>query len=720
MSVIQQIQEKYAKLMAVIIAIALIIFVVMLAFENGGSLFRGSNATTVGKVNGEAIDVNSFQKKVTQIEDYMKNSQGYPAGAALNQQAIEQAWNSEVSQLVMNSELEKLGMQIGKREIGDILYGENPPQDLRQQFTDESGRYNAQLAKSQIDQMLKKGTAEQKAQFNAYLNNLEFGRMNEKYVSLFTNSVNTPKWMVEKQNADNSQISKIAFVRELYSSVPDSSVKVSDAEIQEYVNKHKEDFKQEESRSIAYVAFSALPSAADTAQTLKDVLEAKPELDSTTDAVGMINRLGSSLPYSEIYYPKSQLLKANQQMNLGFKDTILSLPKNGVYGPYLDGGSYVLAKLLDTKILPDSVKCRHILLGTVDRSGQPIMDDSIAHAKADSIAMAIRNGANFDTLETKYSTDQVAHKDKGVMTFSSTDIQNENFAKEFGDFILNDGKPGDKKVIKTSFGYHYIEILSAINPEMHYKIAYLGKKIEAGTDTENGANNEAAQFASNSRDQKAFDANADSLRAKGINKLIAANIPPTGYQIDGLGISRPFVKSIYEADLGEVLEPERVGDNWVVAIVTEINKKGTQSVAKARPVVERLLINHKKAETIAKKIGNITTLEAAAATLGGRNIEVVDSLRLTGSASPVLGQEPKIFGAAFNPANKGKVVPQAIEGAQGVYVLRVDNVSATSVIDANVAEQRKAMYQQGKMRAAYPQAALQEAADIKDYRSKIY
>ena len=37
MSVIQKIQEKYAKLMAVIIAVALLTFVVMLAFENGGT-----------------------------------------------------------------------------------------------------------------------------------------------------------------------------------------------------------------------------------------------------------------------------------------------------------------------------------------------------------------------------------------------------------------------------------------------------------------------------------------------------------------------------------------------------------------------------------------------------------------------------------------------------------------------------------------------------------
>ena len=122
------------------------------------------------------------------------------------------------------------------------------------------------------------------------------------------------------------------------------------------------------------------------------------------------------------------------------------------------------------------------------------------------------------------------------------------------------------------------------------------------------------------------------------------------------------------------LQPERVGDNYVVAIVTEINKEGTQTAAKARMLVEPLLMNHKKAEIIQKKIGTITTLEAAATALGGKAIEIADSVRLTGSQTSIVASEPKVIGAAFNPANKGKVVPQAIEGTSGVYVVRVDNV----------------------------------------------
>lgn len=730
MSVIQQIQEKYAKLMAVIIAVALIIFVIMLAFENGGSLFNGGNSNVVGKVNGKEIGFNEFNSMVTFQEENIKQ-QGYASGDAARHQAISQVWGSEISRLLLEEEAGKLGMQVGQKELNEILYGANPPQQLRQAFTDQAtGQFNAAEARRYVEEKLKRGTIEEKAQIKSLVDQQKLGRLFENYTSLLTKSVNFPKWIIEKQNTDNSQLAKISYVAEAYTSIPDSTVSVSNKEIEDYISKHKKDFKQEEdNRSIAYVAFSALPTGADSAAALKEITERKAEFDTTAAVPEFLAHYGSSIPFSEIYASKSQMQTANQQMGLSVKDTIFSLSKNAVFGPYLDGGTYVLAKLMDVKTLPDSVKCRHILVGTVNpRTNQPVMEDSIAHKLADSIALAIKNGVPFDTLQSRYATDEAAKRDKGVMSFSSVQIQGDNFAPEFRQFILFDGKPGDKKVVKTSFGWHYIEILDFINPQPHYQVAYLAKPIEASEETDNAANNAASQFANDSRDLKSFDANAEKLKAKGINKTVLPGIYPTEYQIQGLGVSRAFVRNIYEADRGDVLQPERVGEYWVVAAVTEVNKKGTMSVNQARPVVEPVLRNQKKAELIRKKLGNAATLEAAATAWGGKPIQSADSLRFNGS-SP-MAFEPKVIGAAFNPANKGKVVP-GIDGINGVYVIRVENVTTTPLVDANVAEQRKQRLQEYKMQTQQMRMqgqdpsmmyleALRKAANIKDYRSKIY
>jgi peptidyl-prolyl cis-trans isomerase D len=90
-------------------------------------------------------------------------------------------------------------------------------------------------------------------------------RLREKYTSLLANSAYVPKWMIEKMNADNSQLAAISYVNTPYFTIPDSAAKITDAEIEDYISQHKDQFKQEESRSIAYVTFDAAPNSADSA-----------------------------------------------------------------------------------------------------------------------------------------------------------------------------------------------------------------------------------------------------------------------------------------------------------------------------------------------------------------------------------------------------------------------------------------------------------------------
>jgi peptidyl-prolyl cis-trans isomerase D len=719
MSIIQNIRDKYARVAVIAIALALIGFILTDYFSGRGrNLFNGGGSNMVGSVNGKKIDAETFTKKVTQQEDAYKQ-QGYPANAAMTQNVVEQVWNQEISRILFQNEFSKLEMQISKKERGDILYGPNAPEVIKNAGKDDNGNFDPVRAKQQVDQMMKSNQVpkQQKEDFNRYITELEEQRMGEKYLALFSNSINFPKWFVEKQMADNSQVAKISMVRVLYSdsAFVDSAIAISDKEITDYISKHKDNFKQEPTRNINYVSFSAAPTFADTAETLRQIKELKPEFDTTQDITGYLARNGV-VDYGNIYSGPAQL-------SAQYKDSLLRLPKNGVFGPYLEGGNYFLTKMVDTKILPDSVKCRHILLGTPDQQTGQLVDDSAAHKTADSIALAIKNGASFDTLETRFSIDKEAHKTKGVMTFPSSQIQSGmesgNFAKEFGQFILFDGKPRDKKVVKTSFGWHYIEILSFINPATQYKFAYLPKEIIASKATDDSAQDKANTFFGSVHDQKTFNEVFEkTLKPLKVTKGIGVNIRPLDAQVNGVGVSRPFVKAIYNAKQGEVLKPERIGSDYVVAIVTEAMKEGTQTAAKARMAIEPILRNKKKAEMIKQKFGKITTLEAASAAVN-KNIETVDSLRMS-QFSKDLGSEPKVRGTAFNPANKGKVVNEALEGVSGVYAIRVENVSAISSTEGSVADQRKSRHENEKQRNPGPMESLKDAATIKDKRTEWY
>lgn len=715
MSIIQTIREKGAKVSVVLIALALLGFILTDYFAGKNRSAGGANAgSSIGSVNGKKINLEEFQKSVDQTEANMKQ-QGYPQGASTTQQAVEQAWNQQVSQVLLNSEFDKLGMKITKKELGDILYGANAPDDLKRQFTDETtGQYNPIKAKQSIDQMLKdKNTpVAQKEQFSNYIDQLEQQRKSEKYNSMLTNSSNVPRWFVEKQNADNSQIAKLSFVREPYSSIADSTIKIDDKEITAYISKHKDDFKQDESRSVSYVAFNASPSAADSAEAIKRAQAFKAKLDSAKDIEQLLASEGSTNFYNGYINGKA--------IQIAAKDSIFRTPVGSTYGPYLDGPTYNVAKILGVRQMPDTVKVRHILVATIQRdpqSGQmyPVRDSLVAKKLIDSIQTAIRSGSNFDSVCAKLSDDGT--KDKGGIY---ENVPSGQMVAPFNDFIFLN-PVGTKGIVKTEFGYHYVEILSQKGNGAAYKIAYLPTDIVASQETDNAALNKANQFAGDSKDQKSFDDNFEkTLKPQGMIKGLGINIGPNDPQVQGL-VSRTFVKNIYAAKRGEVLKPERIGSDYVVAVVTEVLSEGTKSVAAARLSVEPLLRNQKKAEILKKKIGAVTTLEAAATALGGKQVETVDSVRMSLKTTSALGYEPKVIGAAFNPANKGKIVPEVLDGVNGVYVVRVENVSATQVTDGNVAEQRKTFYQQAKQNPANnPLNALRKAATIKDKRADRY
>jgi peptidyl-prolyl cis-trans isomerase D len=711
MSVIQSIREKYARVSVIAIVVALLGFITMDAFSGRSNLF-GGNSTTIGSVNGEKIEYADFARKIKAQEDQAQ-AQGYQMNDATRQQVIESVWNQEVDRAVLAGEFEELGLTVGKKEMNDLLFGANPPQDLKQGFSDpQTGAYNALSAQQYFANLRKSGTPEQKAQMNAYLESLEYQQLVAKYAALLGSSIYYPKWFLEKQNADNSLIARVSYVGVPYTTISDSAVAVSDEEIKTYVNNHKDEFEQKEpTRSISYVSFSAAPTAADTAAALQQIQGLKDQFAATADPASFVAQQGSSIEFLDQYLGASTIQVPN-------KDSIFALPNGVVYGPYLDGSNYVLARKIDEKVMPDSARVRHILIQTSNpQSGQVMLPDSIAKKRIDSLNLALQNGASFDSLVRQFSDDKGSVEKGGVYEY----FPQGQMVKAFNDFVFN-GKVGDRDVVKTEYGYHLVEILGQKGSQPHYKIAYLAKPIVASTETDNAANNQASQFAGESRDAKAFDAAYDkNLKGKGFTKLIATDIRPTDYSVSGLGASREFVKAIFEGDKGEVLQPRRVEDAYVVAAVTDVQEAGLMGVAKARTTVEPILRNQKKAAQIKQKIGKVTTLEAVSSALN-QPVQTADSLRFNGERNPALGYELKVLGAAFNPANNGKVVPEALEGQAGVYVLRVDNIGTTSVLAGSIEDQRNALQMQARQTMQYrpPTEVLKKSAEIKDNRAKFY
>ncbi|HEX6333456.1 MAG TPA: peptidylprolyl isomerase [Flavisolibacter sp.] len=720
MSIIQRIRDKGALISAIVIALALLGFILMDAFA-GRTGVGGSSSSTVGKINGHKVDYNSFNYKV---QAYQERGGG---GENAAQQAIEEAWKAEIDSVLLTEQFDELGLSVTDKEINDILFGANPPQDLRQRFTDSAtGQYNAREAQQFVNQLKKSSRAEEKDQLAAYIQNQHNTRLVEKFTALFTNTAYYPDWYLQKRNANNSIISKVSFVAVPYSTIPDSSVKVSDDEIDAYVREHRKLFEQkEETRSISYVLFSARPTAADSAAARAQLMELRPVFDTVTQYTTFIQK-NSTLPYYDGYISKENIQNPN-------KDSILSGPVGASYGPYLDEGQpgqpsqLVLSKIVDVKTIPDTVKVRHILVSLYQQdpnTGQrfQIRDEASAKKLIDSVQGLLQAGQSFDSLVLKFSEDPGSKNTGGVYE----NVVSGRMVPTFNDFIFT-GKTGDIGVVKTDYGYHLVEIMSQTGSAQGYKIAYLARPVISSPDTENEAQNAANMFAGDSRDLKSFNENWEkNLRNKGINKMQANDIMPMSWGVQGItGANRRFVKAIFEADKGDIVGPERIGDDYIVAVVTEVNKAGLQNASRARMVVEPVLRNKKKAEMIRKNIGQVTTLEAVASKMG-QQIQTVDSVRFAGGS--MISFENKIVGAAANMANNGKVITEPISGQQGVYVVRVDYVGTTPVEAANLDMQRAQLEAQARqMMSSQMQYGnhplldpLKRAAKIKDYRSEFF
>jgi peptidyl-prolyl cis-trans isomerase D len=718
MSILQTIRDRAAWLVFGLIALSLIGFLLMDAFVGRSRLF-GNRSTVVGTIDGQKIEYDEFERQVSGQEERYK-AQGYPVNDAMQQNIRDEVWRQMIEDALLSKDYTKLGLDVSDKEINDMLVGVDAIPDVKRAFTDpKTGIFDSQAAAAQINQLRsiykagpkKNGDNRQyeaaKSFFEESVPQIIKMRLREKYTSLLANSSYVPKWMIEKMNADNSQIAAISYVNTPYFTVPDSAAKITDGEIEDYVSQHKDQFKQEESRSIAYVTFDAAPSASDSAKIRQQLVDLSAEFAKTNDPQAFLARVASELPYADTYLGKSRI-------QVPSKDSIFALAKGSVYGPYLDGTNYTVAKLVDEKTMPDSVRARHILVATMDpQTQQPTMDDSTAKKKIDSIRNLIeKGGQKFDSVAAKLSDDPGSKTKGGDLGYFTAD----RMVKEFSDFAFSH-KVGEKGIVKSQFGYHYIDVLDQKNFEPAFKVAYLSRKIETSPETDQAANGMASQFAGLSRSAQSFD---DNVQKGKLQRLNAPDIQPSEVSIPGLGSNRQLVRWVYDAELGNVSEPFAVGDKYVVALLTEINKAGTMSAAKARNVVEPILRNKKKADEIMKKLGNPASLDAAA-TASGQQVMHADSVLFSSPYIANVGQEPKVIGFAFDKDLTGKPASPLIPGNGGVYVIRVEKVGALSNPNADLQQQRFVQEQQQRSRISYGLLdALRKLATVEDDRGKFF
>lgn len=712
MQIIQSIREKGAAIIIIVIALSLIGFILMDAKSgSSASLFGGSAGTTVGKVNGTSIDLNEFNKRVTQEENKQAGQTGQQPTGAASLRIRDNVWNQMIAENVFYNVTEKLGITLTPKELSSILMSNDPSNPFMQErslIDPATGKLDLAKVADAINNIKKLKGADREAIDAQILEPLKLSTAAAKYGGLISAAAYYPTWMQEKDQQESVAFSNISYVGVNYAEISDSTVKVSDDDINKYVASHKDLFKQEAGRTISYIAFSQLPSATDSAKARDMVAGLRDAFAADTNASAFVARNTSTIDFKDDYAPLSKIPSQA-------KDTIVKQAVGTVYGPYIEGNNYALAKVLATKQLPDSVKARHILVAVNDlQTQQPIRTDSAAKALADSILTAIKGGADFAALATKYSADKVSVEKGGDLgTFGYGAM-----VPEFNEFSFTK-TAGAKDVVKTQFGYHVIDILNQKDFKTAYKIAYMAKQIVPSDETINGASL-AATKASQQKDGKAL---AEYAAKNGLQIIeLPTTIKENDFSVANMQEARSLVRWVFDAKPGAVSDPIGIGDQFIVATVNKIYKEGVQDAATARPGAEAIVRNLKKADIITAKLGATPTLESAAAAYNKQILTAgADStLTMSGRIINGIGPEPKVIGAAFNKDNQTKASTPII-GATGVYVVKVNSIQQK----AAPSPEEKSAQTTARMAAIRQQSnnwfeGLRKQATIKDNRSKFF
>jgi len=664
MAVIQTIRNRFAKLAGFTIAIALIGFILMDAASGRFGDMLGKN-TSAAKVNGTSIDAKDFALRAQQYENlYEVFSKGKPVDDAMRAQLHEQALKELIFEAISEKEADELGITVTKEEEKEAIRGANADPMIRQYpaFTNpETGMFDpARIAQyeKQLPQYDK--TGKETDTWEAVKAYVVRSRKIQKINSLIIGSVYTPKFMMEQSIADQNKLANLKFVKIPYSSVNDDQVKVSESDLNDYVQKHANQFKsKEEARSVEYVSFDVNPSSEDTQKVVSTINDLKTKLIASTDVESFINR-NSDYQYNDRYLSKKTFTSK-------YADTILALGSGTVYGPYMEGNSYFVVKVMDKKSLPDSVSAKHILI-------QPnqTRDDSASKKMADSIKLAIAFGANFDSLAIKFSDDQGSKVKGGDLGY----FTNGMMVKEFNDAAFN-GKVGDLEVVKTQFGYHVIKITDQKAYANNVKLAVLAKALEASTQTDQLLYAKANEFAGKYTTEKGFD---EGVKAMQLNKRSIPSLKSSAFQVEGINNARELMRWVFEAKKGDVSSVFSLDNRYVIAKLVSIQEAGvTNPTGEVKASVETIIRNEKKAALLLEKYKNASSLEAVA-NASKQAVLNADSVNFANPFSANLGFEPKVIGYAFSDQLKLNSVSKPIKGADGlVYMMVTNRLSANKV-----------------------------------------
>ncbi len=694
MATLEKIRSK-AGLLVVVIGVALMAFVLGDILTGNKTMFSGSSFD-IADVDGTPLSVQSYQERLDEVFRVYEMNRG-KIDEQTSESLREQTWNDFIQEAVMVQEYEALGMEISDAELQDMVQGDNIHPIIAQVFGDpNTGEVNRDGIRGFVAGL--DGQYKDQKPFWLYI---EKEVISKKKLSKFNNLVNKAVYVTKNQaemvmNEKSPEVN-FSFLVKKYADVADSTVSVSDSELQSYYNEHKHEYKQEAERDLDYVAFDVVASQEDNLDAQKWINDMAADFIATDKDAQFVS-MNSDAPLDEKFYKAGELPTR--------LDTVMFAQEVGyVYGPYFENQTYKLSKLSEVMDLPDSVLASHILIkyDQNDRDGYVA-----ARAKLDSLKLLVEEGtAKFDELAKVHSVDGSAPSGGDLGWFKEGQM-----VKPFNDACFF-GQEGDLTIVDSQFGSHLIWVNKHGEKVQKVRVATVERLVQPSDATYQKFYSQANEFAGKNTTADLFITAAE---AKGKRKV---TVTENQRQIPGMESPRSLVRWAYEANVGDVSQVFEFGNRYIIATVSDVREKGIATLEQRKAIVEAAVVKEKKGDKLVAEVNELLaagkSLKDAAAAIGG-TLETAEAINFAAFQLPGFGIEHKVIAEAV-ALNEGDV-SKAIAGQNGVYVLQVTSKKEIPAGDVLTEKTRLESGVKNRVeREVYP--ALKELANVEDMRSKF-
>ncbi len=707
MALINKIREKSGIVIG-LIALSLILFIV------GGDLLGsrgliGGNPQKIGEIAGHDIQYDEFQQQVEQLKA------GYQArlGRAVNDQELnglrEQAWNQLVVRYAYQPQYDALGLKVSDDEAVDMTQGNNIYPALKQEpiFTNQkTGQFDKNLVKDFFSN-LKKAPLDQQVRWKEYEDNMRADRLRTKYENLLNLSTFITSQEAKREYQAQTEKANVKFLYVPFTSIIDSTIKVKDDQLEAYLNKNKEKYKGADTRSIEYVTFAVLPSKKDSADFLQELKDLAKGL-ATAENDSAFAKANSDVEVNADYMGLAQ-------MSEPLRATIGTFHQGGVYGPYQEGNTYAIYKLIESKedTVP-SIRASHILIRAEKTDSASVKTE--VRKKAEGLLAQLKAGANFENLARANGSDGTASKggDLGWYTKGG------GFVKPFEDALLNAKGTGlIPNLVVTDFGYHIVKITEP-KTSLKYKFATIKKTIGPSEETQDEAFKKAEFFASQSPDLDAFKANLK--KDASLVPFTAEKVRKDANNLNSLTNAREVIRWAFndDTDPNSISPVYEVENNYVVAALTGKTHEKEVSIADFRDELTNKVRNEIKTEQILKKLGTTSgKLEDVAKKYGPEaQVDTAPDVTLSTASLKNVGFDPAAVGRVFGLKKGGRTKPFA--GENGVLIVELEGLTPAAEI-ADYSQYKNQLKQTFSSRTSYfLNEVIKDKADMEDNRTKFY